>query len=495
MNTARKILGNTAIQIFGKIVTAAVSIFIIKLITGYLGRAGYGEYTTIYEFLAFFAIAADFGIFQIAVREMSRAAESKRAEIFGNILALRAVLVLVSMAVAIGVVFLIPKYAGTAIPFGVAIASVTTLLTIIFGTLSALLQVALRMHWSVVAIVAGKLITLGWMIFVVQFWLPDDPHAGFFQLLVAGIVGGVIALILTFVAARKVAHISLRFDWQFWKTTIVQTLPYGAAILLATVYFRIDIILLSLLRTSEEVGVYGVSARILESLQMIPIFFLNSTLGVMTRLFHDNREKLRRLLQHAFDFLLLIGLPIAVGGSVLAFPLIAAVSSPEFVSDPASGFVGSDVALQILLPAMLFTFFGHLFGYTLLAGGRQAKLLWVSSSVALFNLIGNLLVIPVWGFVGAAATSVVSQMLVFALSFWFVRRMIRFRFTLTFAVKAGFAASVMGAAVWWLEPRFFDFFGGNVGLLALIPLGGAIYGGVLVFTRAITPEMWQLVKK
>ena len=67
MSIARKILENTFIQVFGKIVTAGLSVVVLKIISGYLGTAGYGDYTTVYQFLAFFGIAADFGISKIPV--------------------------------------------------------------------------------------------------------------------------------------------------------------------------------------------------------------------------------------------------------------------------------------------------------------------------------------------------------------------------------------------------------------------------------------------
>ena len=65
MSIARKILENTFVQFGGKIITAALSIFVLKMISGYLGTSGYGDYTTVYQYLAFFGIAADFGIFTV----------------------------------------------------------------------------------------------------------------------------------------------------------------------------------------------------------------------------------------------------------------------------------------------------------------------------------------------------------------------------------------------------------------------------------------------
>ncbi|MCK5472049.1 polysaccharide biosynthesis C-terminal domain-containing protein, partial [Candidatus Gracilibacteria bacterium] len=262
-----------------------------------------------------------------------------------------------------------------------------------------------------------------------------------------------------------------------------------------TIYVRIDVILLSLLRSQEEVGIYGVAARILENLAVVSIFFLNSALPTITRLFQDNREKLKQLLQYAFDFLILIGLPIVVGGITLAFPIIAFVSSPEFLSNLTQNFYGSDIALQILLVAMLFAYLGNLFGFTLLAGNQQVKLMYVNAAAVVFNLVGNLLVIPTWGFRGAAATSVASQIFVCILGFFILRRMIAVSFNLKTAMKAGIAATGMGISVWYLQPHFFNLFGGNKSLLLLIPVGGIIYGAVLILTRAITPEMWELVRR
>ncbi|MBU1089433.1 flippase [Patescibacteria group bacterium] len=494
MNTAQKVLSNTAIQSFGRLMTAAISIVILKLISTYLGKSGYGAYTTVYEFLAFFAIIADFGIFQIAVKEMS-AYPDRRREIFGNIFTLRICLSTFAMLLSIAAAFLIPKYSGTPIPLGIAIASGTTFLTIIFGTLSSVLQVDLRMQWNVLALIAAKFVALGWMVVTIFRWLPEDPERGFFQLLVAGIVGGLLQVLITFLAARKSTEISLRFDFKFWREILAKTLPYGAAVLLATIYVRIDVILLSLLRSQEEVGIYGVAARILENLAVISIFFLNSALPAITRLFQDNREKLKQLLQHAFDFLILIGLPIAVGGITLAYPIIALVSSPEFLSNLAENFYGSDIALQILLVAMLFAYLGNLFGFTLLAGNQQVKLMYVNAAAVIFNVVSNLVVIPIWGFRGAAATSVASQIFVCILGFFFLRRMIDVSFTLKTAGKACLAAAAMGASVFWLQPHFFNLFGGNKSLLLLIPVGIIIYGTALILTRAITPEMWELVRR
>lgn len=493
MSTARKVLSNTAVQMLGQLTTAGVSIVILKLISSYLGASGYGAYTTVYGFLAFFAIIADFGIFQITVKEISAHPE-KRAEIFGNIFALRICLAIFAMLASVVAVFLVPKYAGTPIRLGVAIASATTFLTIMFGTISSLLQVDLRMQWNVLGLVVSKFIALGWMLATIFRYFPDDPETGFFQLLIAGIAGGIFQVAIVFLGARR-DRLRLRFDFRFWKEILIKTLPYGGAVLLATIYVRMDVILLSLMRDSTEVGIYGVAARVMENLAVISILFLNSTLPAISRLFRTNRERLKKMLQYSFEFLSVIALPIVIGGSVLAYPIVALVSAPEFLSNYAIGFYGSDLALQILLLTMLLAYFGNLLGFALLAGNGQIKLFYVNSSAVALNLVLNLAVIPIWGFRGAAIASVLSQIFVCTLDYIFLRKMIDISFNLRTTAKAFVAASVMGGAVWWLEPIFLNFFGANKGILLLIPVGGLVYGLMLLLLRAITPEMRALLRK
>src|SRR3989338_5007511 len=140
MSLARKILHNTLIQIAGKLVTAALSVVVLKIISSYLGTAGYGDYTTVYQFLALFGIIADFGIYTITVKEMARD-EKQIPMILGNVMGLRTLLAIFAMILAAMVAYIVPDYQTTLIPMGVLIATVATFFTLLNGTISSVLQV------------------------------------------------------------------------------------------------------------------------------------------------------------------------------------------------------------------------------------------------------------------------------------------------------------------------------------------------------------------
>jgi len=513
MSIARKVLGNTFIQFVGKLVTAVLSIFVLKMISGYLGTSGYGEYTTIYQYLAFFGIAADFGIFTITVKEMSQ--DSKRIpEILGNVLGLRTVLIVATMALAALSVFLIPNYAQTMIPMGVLIATLATILTLLNGTISTVLQVHLKMQYSTIGLVLGKMASLAYMAAVVYLWFTDDKAQGFLHLMWAGVIGNLVMLLITSYFVTRYSPIRYRFDYVFWKRIFLTSLPYGVALVLNNIYYRVDVILMTLilphtqpvveagvttdvcqqaLCADTEVGLYGVGMRFLDMLIIIPLYYMNSILPTMSRFLEENRDKVRRIIQYSFDFLLATALPILVGGFILATPIIELISDASFLSGVNHAF-GSDLAIRFLVFAMLFSFINALFSFTLVVLGRQKNLMYINGACVIFNLVGNFLVIPHYGFRGAAFTSILCELFILIFTAYAVKKTLGFNLHLRTAYKILLSAGMMGGVIWlgyaWAADVWFGW-----QLSVLVPLGALVYGGMLLFTRAITPEMRALLKK
>ena len=510
MSIARKILENTFIQVLGKLITAGLSIVVLKIISGYLGTAGYGDYTTVYQFLAFFGIIADFGIYTITVKEMSRD-EKKIPMILGNILGLRTLLTIFAMILAVITAFLIPSYSNTVIPLGVMIATLATFFTLLNGTISSVLQVHLKMQYTTISLVIGKIAGVLYMAWIAYYVFTNDPITGFYHLILAGVIGNLVMFFITTYYVRRYTSIIYKFDFSFWKRIFKASLPFGVALVLNTIYFRLDVLLMtfllphtqtladgtnscaSTLCSDIEVGLYGVAMRILEMLVIIPIYFMNSVLPVMTRFIEEQNKKIRELVQYSFDFLITSGIPLLVGGFILAVPIIILISNNEFVSGNVYVF-GSDIAMRILMFAMLFSFVNALFGFILVVLNQQIKLMYINAGCVLFNLIGNLLVIPYWGFRGAALTSVLSELFILIFTYLAAKKALGFNLSIQTLSKVILASGVMGIIVYIGQILLINVW--FVWQLAiLVPLGGLVYGVLLIKTKAITPEMMKLIKK
>ncbi len=488
MSVARKILGSTVSQFAGKLAVGLLSIIVIKLLTGYLTQEQYGEYNFIYDFLAVFGIVADLGLYTVAVREMSKD-ESRVAVLLGNVLTIRTVVAIIAMVAAVCVGFLIPifmpEHAEGMVPIGIAIASITVLLAILNGTLTSVLQVKYRMRESAIALVIGKIISIGYIAYIVLVAFTQNPADGFHHIIAAGIIGNAAMLGYTYWYTRRLTEIRYRFDWKLIKEVFIKALPYGLALMLSTIYFRLNTILLFQIKGAEEVAFYSVGMRLIESLTIISLYFMNSVLPVMTRSIESRDGRHSSIIQNAFDFLSMMGFAMVAGGFVLAYPIIAIVSDPEYLSRLSEGVYGSDIGLQILLFALMFSFINTLFSFVLISVNKQTRLLWINIGAIVLNLLLNWLVIPEYGFRGAAMTSVIAELYIAIITYHAARKYLKFDLRFTNFMKIIISAIVMGTIVWLLrEPTFTLLENKNV--ILLIPVGGVLYAAMLWITGVIT---------
>ena len=496
MSIARKILSNTAFQVAGRAGVGLLSLISIKIITHYLGKESYGEYTNVYEFLALFAIIADFGLYTIAVREMSKN-EEKTPKILGNILSIRLLVGIIVMAAVIFVGFLVPKHQGTAMPYAIMIATSAALVGLINGTVTSVLQVKYKMKYAAQAQIVGKIVQISYMALAAFVFFNQDKVNGFYHLFVAGVIGNFMMLLYTLYRVSKYSKIKFRFDWNIIKYLLKQSAPYGLALFLSNVYFRADVLIIFNIRGdlgSEEAGLYGVAARLLEALVILPLFFMNAVLPTLTKHIKEKSDKYKQIIQYVFDFQLMLTLPFVVGGFILAAPLVRLISKDEFVSGYTAGFVGSDAALQVILFSLILVAMNVIFNFTLIAIGKQVKLVWINGICAMFNIIANLIIIPIMGFVGAAYTTIASELLVFILVFYTAKHYLPFTIKLGRTFKVVISALAMGIVVYLLKEPTFALIQ-NANILLLIPIGALVYGGSLLATKAVTKDLIAMIRR
>lgn len=468
---------------------ALASVVILKIISNFLTVGGYGTYSAIYEFLAFFGIAADLGLFTIAVREMGKG-ERTREFIAGNIMGMRIVLSVIAMSVAIAVAFALPQYSGTYIPMGVAIGSFTVFLSIMHGTVSSVLQVEHKMQWSTVGLVLGKMVSLGWMIAVAFFFYKGNAsEEAFYQLIWAGVYGNLAAFIFTFYFSLKVAKIRPLYSKEYWKEIMFTAAPYGLALVLNMIYFRIGSLMLLFMKGPEEVGLFSLPMRVLEILNVIPVYFMNSVLPVMTRAIHNKSGRVGRMMQLSFDFLFMSAVPIVSGLFVLAYQTIFLISSPEFLSRLDDGYYGSDIAMKILVFAMFFSYMNSLFTYSLVAAGKQNSLLAINGSAAVFNIVMNFILIPEFGFRGAAVNTALTEIFILFFAYHKIKKSISFKLNFGGAAKVVLANLVMILSVLLLEGPTYDLWGlQNLNVFLLVFVGACFYGLTLLLLKAVPEE-------
>lgn len=417
MATTLKVLSNALAQFFGKVLTVMAAFFVVKIVSGY-GPEFYGNYVTAYEFLAFFGIVADMGLFAIAVRDISKyeggATKGVKTEkILGNLLSLRLILITAVTLIAGLVAQLIGSYPEM-VRWGIWITGISMALTIVAGTLSSILQARMKIAYFSGSLVFGKIL-LAIMIFIIARtggWFGEGVEALFFQFLWAGVISNTIFCGLVYYFASRQVPVRLAWDSDYIRTTLKESLPYGAALVLQTLYLRVDLILISIILGAQAIGIYGVAARVMESFLILGVFFGQSLLPKLSAE-EGSGMKASRTLSWALEILLICSLPILVGIYFFAPDIVLLLSSAEFLS--SEGFFGADKALLILVPTVLFAFFNQAFSFALVSKQKQYYLLGINAAGLALNIGLNLYFLPIYGLIAAAVSTVVCELLVFVL--------------------------------------------------------------------------------
>lgn len=483
MSLTRKVAFNTIVQMAGKAVTTVISLFLVIALTRYLGVAGYGQYTTIFAYLAFFGVLADFGFFWILVREIANP-ETDMDHAVSNILTLRTLVGIVVFGLAYIISFFIPQYAS--IRTGIGIAALSTLFLALNSTYIGVFQNKLRMDKAAMTDVAGRIIILFFTLYLIKKGL------GLNLILWAYGIGNFINLLASAWLGKIYVNFRPAFDFVYWRRVFIQTLPMAVVLVFNLIYFRVDTLMLSLLKTSTDVGIYGPPYKVLEMILLIPSMFMGNVFPIMSRYIHTGDERLESTLQKSFDFLLMLAVPIMVLIIFAANPIIRIVAGHDFVVahtiSPVFGMPATSVlALQILIIAVGFSFLSIIFNYLVIALGKQSKLIWPNLIFAVFNISLNLILIPKFSYIGAAVVTVLTEFLVLVFTWWIANLNMSARVNFRIFGKTLIAGIIMSL--------FLILFGANANWILLSFLAAVFYVAILWLTQAISKDVFMSVLK
>jgi O-antigen/teichoic acid export membrane protein len=140
----------------------------------------------------------------------------------------------------------------------------------------------------------------------------------------------------------------------------------------------------------------------------------------------NNRDK-NLALSWGIEKLILLAIPIIIGGSFFAKDIILLLSSADFTSEKL--IVGADLLLQILLPIIILAFLNQLFSFALIGKNLQGKLLPINLTAMSLNLILNLIYLPIYGILAAAWSTVLCEIIVFVWLLVIIRKNFEFKFS------------------------------------------------------------------
>jgi O-antigen/teichoic acid export membrane protein len=226
--------------------------------------------------------------------------------------------------------------------------------------------------------------------------------------------------IINFFSFRNYVSIVTK-DLNFKKHIKPLSIILGSTLAIS-VYIYMDNVILGFIKGESAVGYYSTAIRIVK----IPFAFITAISAVMipriSQAFKNGQiDSVRSLIDRSFNFICIVGIPIAFGIFVCSEFLIRTFAG--------EGFLNAITPLRILTPVILLVGMSNICGIQLLTPfGKEKLLLKAVLGGMLFSLVANFCLIPFFSFIGAAITNVLTETIVTLLTFFAVKKYIKISF-------------------------------------------------------------------
>lgn len=378
---------------------------VIGVLTRSLGQSGYGAYETVLSYLFIFTVLADFGLHIVHVREISRHGEKERF-ISGNIFTLRLVLVLSAVSLAILVSIFIPY--PTEVKNGILVASIFVFFSSLSQILAGIFQKYENFYLVSISDFVSRIVQL-----VLVFWAAKN-NQGIVPFLAILSITTALQFAIIFVLSKRFIDFSLGLDWTYAKKILKTSFPIALSILFTAIYIRTDALMLSLMKPAADVGIYRLPAKLLETLVFFPALLVELAMPSFSYLALKTSDLFSKAYQKIFNTLLLIAVPTVVGLFFFAEEVVFILGGSEFAASAAP--------LKVLALVIGLVFLNNLNGKILITLDLQKRGVIVYLFGAILNIVLNLVFIPRYSYMGAAWTTLVTEVIVTVWIFGIVSR-------------------------------------------------------------------------
>jgi O-antigen/teichoic acid export membrane protein len=467
--TRQRAASDIAMQVSVRVLNLALGVFVTALLVRTLGTTGYGEWATTLIVLGLIAYFMNFGMEEVALREAAKAPETEN-EWIGAAILMRLLLLGPVMISAYAALLLLPHTEDMLIAGAILIVAMP------FGGMGALgLLFRLRVDNRIPMLV----LTLRSILWGIAVVIIHQDGGGLIAFAIGMVTTNMVGSIVQTVAAVKIADVWPRPNRKHVRTLARVSLPIGISGLLIAAYARIDGLLVYAIGGAHEAGLYNAIYNVLDQSHFIPISILTTLAPVLAAAWPHNRERLLRTARLIVELLSIASFGALAVAIVANEQLVRLVFGAEFVE--------AAPALPVLGGAFILICYGYLNGNLLLVLGKQKLLLRISLVALVVNLAGNAAAIPLFGFMGAAWMTVLTEAVVLIQTTrLLVRELPTEEFEFGRVVRTAVAAVILGLVLGAMEIA-------GAPLAALLAAACVLYPVLLFALRAFGPEDLRLV--
>jgi len=401
-------LTNVGALYAGTLVRMVISLFTIGLISRYLTLGEFGIYAMVSAYCIIFKAVSRMGLQPIIVREVSR--QPSRADgYFASGLLIVSFLLAISYLAMVATFFLFVSSSDVLI-FAL-IMSLGELLESVGNYFNAFFRAFERMKYVAYQLFVRESLNLIFVVAVVKVNLGLNGIG--LALLSANVIGGVFG----YYWVRRFVSLTLKGNVSQWKYLIKESYPLGIKIIFRKITFRLDTILLGVLKTKSLAGLFHGPYRIIQKLMFLSEDFTSALFPILSRHAATSREGLEIVYEKSFKFVAVVAFMFGITFSLFSRTIILVVLGQKFLE--------AVPVLQIMGWVLTLMFMVRLMEKMLIALRQQRITTFAAATALSLNIVLDLTLIPPYGLKGAAIATLFAEVTMFSMCLYFVCQYVR----------------------------------------------------------------------
>jgi O-antigen/teichoic acid export membrane protein len=469
MSVVRRIIKNTSALFIAQIVSSVVALVFGVIIARVLGDTVFGKFAFALAFTELFSIFSSLGYNTLLIREVSRD-KTQVHRYLNNIFYFR-LLMSLGLYVLIVVIINLLQYPDDT-KIAVYLIGIFQILESLANVFKFTFRAFEKMEYEAAIIVTVHLLSLPLMMLIIYLGY------GLIQVSLVYVSIGVLDFLLSFaLCGKKIAIVKRELDKEFLKKTLPTAISLSMLAIFALIYVKIDTVMLSILKGDAVVGWYNAAYYIVQGFKPVQQLIMSALFPLMAFSYISSKEVLKRIFETSFRYLFILGLPMAIGITLLADKIIFLIYG--------SAFQNSVIALQILSWDVLLVFLYGCISFLLVSIDRQHQMAILAGSTAAINVILNFVLIPTYSYIGSAVATIIAESFLLLSYIYLSARYFYFLPLHKIIVKPIIASIFMGLFVYLFHQW-------NVFLL--IAIGIVIYFGLMFLIKGFSKDDINLMK-
>lgn len=400
----KRISINSILNVIRKLLTLIFPVITLPYAIKILGVENIGKVAYGHSIITYFALFAMLGISQYAIREGARRKDDKKQldSFVSEVFTINLCSTFISYVVLFLCIAFVPKFNNYT--YLLLIQSISIILT------------TLSVDWINTVFEDFLLLTLRSIItYIIMFaflFIFVRRAEDYYMYALLTVISDAIICVTNLFYCRKYTKVRITFHPNF-KKHIKPILVFFANALAVSIYVSIDTTMLGWIKGDYDVGIYSLAVKIYVAVKGVLIAIYNVSISRLAYLWKkEEKDKFKGLFSQLFGCVTILLVPATIGLIVVSKDILYVLGGEEYVK--------STLTLQILSFALIFAIFGGLVCDCLnVAVGREKDNMIAAISAAAVNFLLNLWFIPKYSYIGAAITTLISE--VFVVTFCLIR--------------------------------------------------------------------------